>query len=446
MQSLELFEEFRKNAEKNNSVYAAEYSEIAGQILHSTEQYKDDPIDFLYQPMFFSNKELELFESLTAQLNGILSKVIRRYLTDENFRGYFGFSPLLEKLILKDPGYRNAAPIGRFDIFYHYDTGSFQFCELNADGSAGMLEQRELARIFRQSSMIKDFAEDYEIKDFELFDSWVRILEEKYREFSSSSVKPQVAILDWMGENPPAEFAEFQKAFEAGGCKAIIADPRWLEYRDGKLYYQSFRIDCIYRRAVTWEVIERAASIQPFIDAYLAGDVCVVGPLRSQIIHNKIIFALLHDEAKTPFLTDEERNFIKKHIPYTAVFDLTNQKLVQGTIENKDLLVLKPMDKYASKGVRIGRDYSSEEWIRIITEEAKEAYIVQELCRVPRLPMAVYDSDRIQYKNFNYIIGLFMYDGGLQGIYTRAATRNVIGGIEECYVVPNFVFSKKNMI
>lgn len=443
METLELFEEFRKNVEKKNSLYATEYEWLAREVINSTEQHKDDPIEFLYQPMFFSNRDIELFQDLTSQLYGILNKAIKYYLSDDKFRGYFGFSPLLEKLILKDPGYSTAVPIGRFDIFYHYDTGSFQFCELNADGSAGMHEQQELARIFKKSSIIKDFEGDYGINDFDLLDSWVNILQGKYKEFSNSNTKPQVAIIDWMGENPPAEFIEFQKAFVLDGCETIIVDPRWLEYKEGKLYYKDFRIDCIYRRAVTWEVIERADSVKPFIDAYLASDVCVVGPFRSQIIHNKIIFALLHDEAKTPFLTDEERKFIKEHIPYTAVFDLTNQELIDSTIENKDLLVLKPMDKYASKGVRIGRDYSSEEWIRIIAEEVQEEYIVQDFCHVPMIPMAFYNSNTIQFKNFNYIIGLYMYDGGLQGIYTRVATKSVIGGTEEYFVVPNFVFSEK---
>lgn len=443
MQTWELFDKYRVNVENRNILYSREYEGIAREVLNSTEKYKDDQIEFLYQPMFFSNKDIKLFKDLTSQMYGILNKVIEHYLIDEKFRGYFGFSPLLEKLILKDPGYSTAAPIGRFDIFYHHETGSFQFCELNADGSAGMLEQQELARIFKQSSMIKDFEKDYDVLDFELFDSWVSILQSKYIEFSKSDTKPQVAIVDWLGENPPAEFVEFQKAFERNGCKTIIVDPRWLDYRGGKLYYKDFRIDCIYRRAVTWEVIERAATVKPFLDAYLAGDVCVVGPFRSQIIHNKIVFALLHDEGKTPFLTDEEREFIKEHIPFTAILDKSNKELISSTVENKNSLVLKPMDKYASKGVRIGKDCSTEEWVRIIKEEVQEEYIVQEFCRVPMLPMAFFNKEGIEFKKFKYIIGLYMYDGGLQGIYTRAATRNIIGGIEECFVVPGFVFTER---
>ncbi|MBS4039814.1 MAG: glutathionylspermidine synthase family protein, partial [Flavobacteriales bacterium] len=433
-----------KKIQSNNELYSDSYKKVAEAVANSTAQYKGKPVEFLYQPMFLTETDYQRFDSLTAELYKILNKVIQHYIMDADFRKHFGFSPLLEELILKDPGYSTDVPIGRFDIFYHYDTGSFQFCELNADGSSGMVEQQEIARVFRNSAAIREYEGEYSIRDFELFDSWVKILQRKYKEFSKRSEKPQVAIVDWLQADPPSEFVEFQKAFEKDGCKTIIVDPRWLEYREGKLYYKDFRIDCIYRRAVTWEIIEGAEAVRPFIEAYLAGDVCVVGPLRSQIIHNKIIFALLHDEVKTPFLTEADREFIKSHIPYTAIFDISDDHQVNYAIANKDLLVLKPMDKYASKGVRIGEDYSTEEWIKIIDEEAKEEYLLQEFCRVPKVKMAFFNEEhQVEFKESNYIIGLFMYDGRLQGVYTRTGTKNIIGSIVECYTVPNFVFSPK---
>ena len=33
------------------------------------------------------------------------------------FRKLYGFSPLLEQLILKDPGYSMTVPMARYDIF-----------------------------------------------------------------------------------------------------------------------------------------------------------------------------------------------------------------------------------------------------------------------------------------------------------------------------------------
>lgn len=438
MSTRALFEQYREQVQENPSKYIDSYKQVLQEVQHSAAKYRGQPIGFLYQPMFLTKIDIERFEQLTQQLYSILDKVIKHYLEDEKFRGHFGFSPLLEELILKDPGYKMDIPKGRFDIFYDFDSGRVQFCELNTDGSTGMQQQQELARIFKQSSAILEFGEKQEVHDFELFDSWVKVVQDKYAEFSKSKNLPQIAIVDWLEGIIPSEFTAFQKAFERTGCKTVIVDPRWLEYRDGKLYYQDFRIDCIYRRAVTFEIIERADSVKDFINAYLNGDVCVIGPLRSQIAHNKIVFALLHDQNKTPFLTEAERCFVKEHIPFTTVFDLNKPDLVNYAIENKDILVLKPMDKYASIGVRIGKDYSADEWLAIILEEAQEEYLLQEFCKIPKVPMAYFNEEKVEFIDTGYIFGLFMYNGIFQGIYTRVGTTNNIGCIE-CFKVPNFV-------
>lgn len=442
MSTKRLFEEYEARVLKNPQKYQEALREVAAKVAESPAKYKGKPVEFLYQPMFFDAEDMNRFEDLTTNLMSILNKVIDHYLKDPEFRSYFGFSPLLERLILKDPGYSTNVPMGRFDIFYHYNE-SFQFCELNADGSSGMVEQQELQRIFSHSNAIEDFSGEYQYEGFELFESWVKALLKNYREYSGKEDKPQIAIVDFFKAGPPSEFVEFKNAFEKAGCPTIIVDPRELTYVEGALYYGDFKIDCIYRRAVTWEIIENANEVKAFIDAYLAGDVCVVGPLRSQVIHNKLVFAILHDSEKTPFLTQEERSFVERHIPYTRVFNNQDQELVSYAIGNKDLLVLKPMDKYASNGVRVGRDYSLEEWVRIINEEAKEEYLLQEFCNVPQVMMARMDDGQVNFIPHNYIIGLFMYNGKLQGVYTRTGTKNIIGSIVECYTVPNFVFHKK---
>ncbi len=443
MQAKKLFEAYEKKVEEKVELYKQSYGIVVKEVENSVARYKGKPVEFLYQPMFFTHDDIQRFRDLTDDLMRILNKVIEEYLVNEEFRKHFGFTSLLEKMILKEPGYDINVPMGRFDIFYHYDSGNFQFCELNADGSSGMVEQRELQRVFLNSVAIEDFKDKFEIEGFELFQSWVDALLKNYRQYSKNDKKPQVAIIDFFKGNPPSEFVEFQKVFEANGCKTIIVDPRYLKYRDGSLYYEDFRIDCIYRRAVTWEIVENAEEVTDLIDAYLDGNVCVVGPIRSQVIHNKSVFAILHDPQKTPFLTTEERAFVNRHIPFTAIFDNQNKDLVAETIKNKDQLVLKPMDKYASNGVRVGQDYSTEEWVKIINEEAISEYLLQAFCNVPKIPMARFDINEVKFIDHNYIIGLFMYNGKLEGVYTRTGTHNIIGSIVECYTVPNFLVKEK---
>ena len=433
-----LFEIFKERTLKNKKRYIQEYYDIIKEVGKSPAKYKGKPVEFLYQPMFIGKEEIRRFESLTKEFIIILKKVINQYLVDSEFRKAFCFSPLLEKLILKEFGYNVQVPMARFDIFYHYGKGNFQFCELNADGSSGMVEQRELARIVKEYSLLKSFNDKFEFGDFELFDSWASVIRENYKVFSGSDEKPQIAIVDWLDGEAPSEFMEFKRVFEKAGMKTVIADPKQLKHIGGKLYLGEFRIDCIYRRAVTADIVERADEAKELIKAYLDGDVCIIGAFRSQIIHNKIIFAILHDEIKTKFLSEKDRDFIKKHVPHTIILK-ESDKLIENAIKNKDILVLKPMDKYASKDVCIGKDYSFSEWAKLIRKGAGNDYLIQELCEIPRLPMAIVNSEVVEFREMNYIVGLFLYNEALKGVYIRVGSQNIIGSVVECFTVPCYL-------
>lgn len=438
----EVYSDYEKMIMDNKKEHIEDYKKIFKTIEESPAKYQGKPVKFLNQPLFFLEEDYRGLKNITDHMVDILNKVIKQYLEDRTFRSYFDFEPLLEKLILKDPGYSVNIPMARFDVFYK-SNGDLQFCELNADGSSGMIHARELQEAIGNSLVMGELKKNYNIKGFELVDSWAKALLENYKEFSKGEEKPQIAIVDFLGEAFSSEFEEFKKTFENLGCKTVIADMRDLVYKEGKLYYEDFRIDCIYRRAVTWEVIENQEKVQGFINAYLDGNVCVVGPLRTQLIHNKIIFSILNDPVKTSFLSKEDRSFIEKHIPYTRIFDPKNKEMLKKTIENKDKFVLKPMDKYDSFGVRMGLDHNKDQWLEVINKEAKEEYILQEVCQVPRLPMAIFEKDNVGFQENNYILGLFVYNEKLQGLYTRTGTKNVIGSAVACDTVPNFIISRK---
>ncbi len=438
----DLFQQYQGDVLRQPERYIREYNNVKQRVNYSPAIYKGQPVKFLYQPFFFTDQDIQRFKELVKTLGVILKKVIDQYITEPNFRKHFGFSPFLEALILSDPGYDHPFPMGRFDIFYHKD-GSFQFCELNADGSSGMVESRELDQIIYNSLALDRYKEDYDFHTFELFDSWIDALIENYRQFSKTKTPPQVAIVDFFDDKPASEFIEFQKAFEKRGYSTIIADPRDLVLKGDHLYYNDFRIDCIYRRAVTWEVEEHQEEVQDFITAYLQRKVCVVGSFRSQIIHNKTVFSVLHDDEATYFLTTEEQQFIKSHIPFTVPFNPKEARLLKMILENKDRYVLKPSDKYACLGVSVGRDYLSEQWRQFVEEELDEAYLIQEFCNVPSMEMAIFSKDKVKFEECNYITGLYVYNGEFKGVYHRAGRENIIGSLVEGFSLPNYLVRKK---
>lgn len=425
----------------NPKKYYEDYKEAFEKVSNSTAIYKGKPIPFLAHPMFVTEDELNQFQKIGDMMLSITNKLTKTYLEDSKFRKYFGFSELLEELILVDNGYDINVPIGRFDIFFK-DYDNFKFCELNTDGSSAMNEDNQLAKILLETQALKDFGNQYKLNYFELFFSWVDESIKIYNKYTVENKKPNVAIVDFIESATTFEFEEFKKAYEERGYNCIIVDPRDLKYKDGDLYHEDYKIDLVYRRIVTFELIERSEEIKDFIQAYKDKAVCVIGSIRSQIVHNKIVFKILHDDYTLNLLSKEEQDFVKKHVPLTKIFS-GDKSVFNQVLNNKEKYIMKPFDLNASRGVYTGRDFSQEEWEEKLLESWSEDYLYQEYCDPYTRDFVVYEDGEAVVKEFKQIIGLFLYNEKLAGLYTRIGENNIISGLTEYYTLPNIKAEEK---
>jgi glutathionylspermidine synthase len=243
IKSEKYFTEYQKIIKKNPEYYLKDYLKIKVNVKNSTAIYHGQPIDFLYQPMFFDTKDIKKLKKVSLQLILILEKVIKHYKNDPEFRSYFSFPEIMEKLILIDPGYEVSFPVARFDVFY--DDDKLKFCEFNTDGASAMNECRVLKNVFQKSKIIKEMKNKYEIKSFELFYSLIKSIIADYNRYRQSFNQktreiPHIAILDFEGEGTKYEFIEFKKRFIEMGYETIICDPRDLKYKNQRLYHKSF--------------------------------------------------------------------------------------------------------------------------------------------------------------------------------------------------------------
>ena len=183
------------------------------------------------------------------------------------------------------------------------------------------------------------------------------------------------------------------------------------------------RVDIIYRRAVTVDIMNNIDDCGDFIAAYKAGAVCVLGGIKTQVIHHKALFYILRDEMTKALLTERENELIEKHIPYTS--KLVNADL--GRIKaDKDSYIIKPSDSYASKGVFAGVDATDCEWEELIERYKNEDYIVQEYC-TPYKTENIYLADKEpQFKMYSNLTGLYVYGGEFAGIYSRLSDGGII--------------------
>ncbi len=435
-------EEYIELIKSDPKKYHADYMKLKEEIKDSTAIYKGKPVPFLYHPMFFTGEDIKNFNDIGETLISISNKVTDKYLESSKFREKFGYAKELEELILIDQGYDINVPMGRFDLFYK-DKDNFKFCELNTDGSSAMNEDNEVARLLLESEAMKDFGSKYKLENLELINKWVDDIVGIYGNWNQSENKiPNIAIVDFIESGTSEEFKVFKKAFEDKGYKAIIVDPRSLTYRDGSLFSDDFKIDLVYRRIVTFELLDKIDEIPDFIQAYKEGAFCSVGSIRSQIMHNKIIFKILHDKETLELLSPKEREFVEKHIPYTGLFT-GSQEVFERVLNYKDRYIMKPLDLNMSRGVYAGRDLTQEEWRSKLKESFNKDYLYQEFFTPFQRDYVVFNDEDISIEKFGSIVGLFMYNERFAGLYTRVGKESIISGMTSYNTLPNIIASKK---
>ena len=442
MNGKELTQEYLDILKKDTEFYYKDYKDAMRKVDESNAKYKGKPVPFLYQPMFFTDEDIANFNRIAKIVMSIGNKVTDEYVANSEYRKKFKYPKLLEDLILEDPGYDINIPMGRFDLFYE-GGDRFKFIEINTDGTSGMNEENTFSEIILESEAIKPMKEKYDIEYFELMDRWVEDSLRVYSQFDNKVENPNIAIVDFKETGITAEFEEFQKAYEKKGYNCYIIDPRDFEFRNKGLYFGDIKIDMIYRRIVTVEFIEKSDEIEDLIEAYRAGVVCLIGSLRSQIMHNKIIFKLLYDEDTWKLLSDSEVDFIKAHIPFTE--ELKGDELLFNKLKNsKDDYIIKPLDSFASQGVHAGRDYSQTEWEDLLEKSWNDEYLYQEFIDPYTRKFVEFEDDgSIRTDEFNMNVGVYMYDEVFAGVYTRISKNNIIFGREGYYSIPNLWVKEK---
>jgi glutathionylspermidine synthase len=411
-------------------------------IEHSEISYHGNAIKVLYFPKAFTGEGYALVKRAGETMWRILIRVMEEYYAHEDYRKLFGFPKVLEELILARPHYRCLLPICRLDMFLNEETGEFRYCEFNADGSSAMNENRVMAEVYRETKMYEALNRDYVQRPFELFDSWVRVFLEICKDTNELPEHPNVAVVDFLEKSiNTTELQRFAEAFERAGSRAEVAEIRDLAFDGAHLYTKDgMRVDAIYRRAVTSDVLAHREEIESFLSAVREKKVCLVGDFCTQIVHDKILFRILHLERTFSFLSEEEADYIREHVPYTAV--LTRETAKRGDVRDTARhWILKPQDSYGAQGIYDSSDYDSNAWGRLLDEHADKGCVVQEFVQPYRTLNA--DYTKTDYGNNAYqqqaagqkspyvhsfanMTGMYLYGGKLAGIYSRLSPHNII--------------------
>jgi len=253
-----------------------------------------------------------------------------------------------------------------------------------------------------------------------------------YKDWGGTEERPCIGIIDWRGVSTESEFHVLAAYFKSQGYTSFIADPDELEYVGGRLMAGKRRVDILYKRVIIHEFLAKHDDdTHPLVRAYRDGRVCMVNSFRSKLVHKKASFAVLSDESFAHLFTDEQRDIIRRHIPWTrrlqtgdTTFENEKRDLIKLITNEQSRFVIKPNDDYGGEGVCLGGEVSAGEWVKKIAAGLGKLFVVQERAPVThvRLPLFTADLQSIEETNLTVDFDPFLFNNKVEGGMVRLTT------------------------
>jgi hypothetical protein len=351
------------------------------------------PLCTVLRPRFLTPAQYAFLQNATARLLPAFDRMYDRAIEDAEFRSQFRMLDWEEQLLPLHPGFRDPSPVSRLDAFFTHERGGLKFTEYNAETPAAAAYNDVLAELTYGLPVMRLFLRRYEVRPQPARHLVMHALLESYRSWSGQRSLPRIAILDWREVPTYSEFVITAEYLRSQGLECVIADPREVEYRDGRLYADGMHVDLIYKRVLITELIERGGMDHPVVRAVRDGAVCMVNPFRCKILHKKASLAVLSDERNNAMFTADQLGAIQAHIPWTRVVEERTTMfhddvvdLLPFTAANRERLVLKPNDEYGGSGIVLGWEVSQSDWEQALRLAIAEPYIVQERIVLPTEP------------------------------------------------------------
>lgn len=396
--------------------------------------FGDRPLCTVLRPRFLTPVQYAFLVRRVGVLLGAFDKAYAAALASPEFRRQFRLFDWEEQLIASDPGFQEPCPVSRLDAFFVHERGGLRFTEYNAETPAAASYNDVLAEVFLGLPVMREFLRRFEVRPQPARQNVMHALESAYREWSERRDRPKVAIIDWREVPTFSEFVISAEYFRSQGLECVIADPREVEYRGGRLYAEGMPVDVIYKRVLISELVERGGLEHPIVRAVLDGAVCMVNPFRCKILHKKASLAVLSDERNASLFSAAERDAIDSHIPWTRVVEERRTMhegrevdLLPYLAEHRERFVLKPNDEYGGTGIVLGWEADADTWNAALAAAKDEPYIAQERVTLPVEPYPSMVEGRVVFAERIMDTAPFIFHGAyMDGCLTRLSTASLV--------------------
>jgi hypothetical protein len=404
------------------------------------------------RPHFVSSDDFERIVSICETVWSAIQKVKEAAIRDDSIVTELGLTQIERELVRINPGYAAVSPTARLDSFL--TSSAYSFVELNGESPAGIAYADAAYDIFSSLPVMKEFADEYEVKALYGRKYLLDVLLDSYVEFLGRKPdhSPTIAIVDLEDLPTKKEFELFKEFFEQKGYSAIICSPQELEFTNGRLRRNDFEIDIVYKRLLLNEYLPIMSDYPALLKAYRAGAVCMVNSFQSKLIHKKALFGVLTDQRHKDLFTETERETIAAHVPWTRTVrdEATDYfgkevELLKFVAANRDRLVLKPNDDYGGHGISIGWNTNETQWNEALQAALADGdYLVQERVPTARETFPALTADgRIEFAEQLVDLDPLLFNGKVGSAFTRLSSTELANVTSGGGMVPTYVIKKK---
>jgi uncharacterized circularly permuted ATP-grasp superfamily protein len=383
------------------------------------------------RPFFLDERDESRVRAVAETIAVLGERVVQAALESKDLLAQLGLRPEEERLARIEPGYSTASTSSRLDAFLL--PNSLEFAEYNAESPAGLGYSQTLSELFSDLAVMSRFRETYSVRSYPLMESILTALLASYRDWGGTSAAPQIAIVDWREVPTWTEFEILQARFEKLGVPTIICDPRDLEFDGQQLTAQGKKIEFVYRRVLINDIIARPDECAALMRAYESRAVCVANTMRCKIPHKKAFFAVLTDERNRDLFSIDEREIIRRHVPWTRLVSEGRTTRAGESIDllahvrqNRENFVLKPNDEYGGAGVMLGWEMDPAAWDAALARAAADpsgTWVVQERIAVRREVYPYVEAgNNVVMKDMLVDLAPYLFRGKLSGFLTRLSS------------------------
>jgi uncharacterized circularly permuted ATP-grasp superfamily protein len=404
------------------------------------------------RPFFLTAEDEQRVRTVAESMAALGERVVKQSLADPRLLAQSALSPAEERLARINPRYATSSTASRLDAFLL--PNSLQFAEYNAESPAGLGYAETLANVFRILPIMERFSQRYSVRQFPLMKLLLAALLESYREWGGSAAPPVIAIVDWREVPTWSEFEIIQSHFQKEGVVTVLADPRDLVFKAGKLTANGQRVDLVYRRLLINDIVARSSECTALVDGYASGAVCVANALTCKIPHKKAFFSVLTDEQNSALFDPSERELIRRHIPWTRLLaDIKTSRdgesfgLLEYVRKRREKFVLKPNDEYGGTGVQLGWEHDEHQWDAALDHALADrgsAWVVQERIAIRREIFPMQTENGVQMRDMLVDFAPYIFRGKMAGCLTRLSSTGLANVTSGGGQVPSFVVERKS--